>query len=296
MSKIFTIGDSVMDILFKDDKPMEALCGGSSLNASITLGRLGAPVSLVSQCSSDVVGEMICKFLTSNKVSDKYVTRVADLPSNLALAFLDNNNDARYSFYKNHKGDSVNYPTDVNRGDIILLGSSFAIRREIRKPLVEFLNNAREKGALIIYDPNIRCPDASLSSDVMSMICENMSLSHLVKGSNEDFQTISQKNCSLEVFQWMQSFTDAALIYTANKHGVDVHSNSFQNHYTVPSITPLSTIGAGDTFNAAMAYYLWNNSIDYTQIHTLNSSQWQSLVSLAVKYAQKVCESYDNYY
>ena len=49
MRKVYTIGDCVLDLFFENDKPVEARPGGSFLNSSVSLGRLGVEVSLISE-------------------------------------------------------------------------------------------------------------------------------------------------------------------------------------------------------------------------------------------------------
>ena len=44
MRRIFAIGETVFDIIFKDGKPITSTPGGSLLNTAVTLGRLGLDV------------------------------------------------------------------------------------------------------------------------------------------------------------------------------------------------------------------------------------------------------------
>ena len=53
MRKIYAIGETVCDLIFKDDKPLAAKAGGSMLNASISLGRLKLPVNFISEFGND---------------------------------------------------------------------------------------------------------------------------------------------------------------------------------------------------------------------------------------------------
>ena len=47
--QVFGIGETVYDIIFKDNQPQRAVPGGSTFNALVSLGRLGVPCSMVTE-------------------------------------------------------------------------------------------------------------------------------------------------------------------------------------------------------------------------------------------------------
>ena len=296
MRKVYTIGDCVLDLFFENDKPVEAKPGGSFLNSAVSLGRLGVKISLISELGVDRVGKTIRKFLVENNVGIEHISQFSNTNSNLALAFLDENKNADYSFYKTRKGmpSCIKFPDDIKRNDIILFGSFLAIRKEFRADLHAFLKDCRKKGALIIYDPNFRAQHLPLLDEVLPFIKENMKLAHVVKASNEDFQLICRTENSNQSYQWLKEFSDALLMYTANKDGVFVYAKE-EHYYPVPKITPVSTVGAGDTFNAAIAYYLVRNGIGVENLESLSAESIQELVNIAVQFSQEVCMGYDNF-
>jgi fructokinase len=63
MRKIYTIGETVLDIVFKDQHPVTAKAGGACLNSAVTLGRLNLPVYFVGEYGMDEVGNIIDAFL-----------------------------------------------------------------------------------------------------------------------------------------------------------------------------------------------------------------------------------------
>src|SRR5512133_298215 len=157
MRKIFTIGETVLDILFKNKLPVTAKAGGACLNSAVTLGRLNLPVFFLGEYGMDEVGNIIDTFLKDNHVSTEYVYRYYNGKSTLALAFLNENNDASYDFYKIYPEQrlAVEFP-DISQDDIVLFGSIYAVTIEVRKKLIEFIRKANRKKAIVIYDPNFR--------------------------------------------------------------------------------------------------------------------------------------------
>ena len=59
MRKVFGIGETILDIIFRNDQPQKAVPGGSVFNGLISLGRLNVPVSFISELGNDRVGDMI---------------------------------------------------------------------------------------------------------------------------------------------------------------------------------------------------------------------------------------------
>ena len=154
---IYAIGETVYDILFKGEQPVAARPGGAMLNASVSLGRLGLPIHLITEIGNDQVGSQIQKFLNDNGVMLSKTAVFSGGSTALALAFLDDNENASYTFYKDYPEERLNFKMpEVAGNDIILFGSSFSISREVREKLTGFLSAARKAGAIIIYDPNFR--------------------------------------------------------------------------------------------------------------------------------------------
>lgn len=108
--------------------------------------------------------------------------------SRILLAFLNDENEPSYSFYKiRFDGElKINYPKPEH-DDIVLYGSFTSIKKELRQDFVNFLKQAKEVGALLIYDPNFRPAHIKLRDRVIDYIYENIAYADIVKGSNEDF-------------------------------------------------------------------------------------------------------------
>ena len=81
---IIGLGETILDIIFKDDKPSAAVPGGSTYNAIISLGRTGVPATIVTETGNDHVGDIIVNYLTDNGVSTEYVNRRQDSKSHIS--------------------------------------------------------------------------------------------------------------------------------------------------------------------------------------------------------------------
>lgn len=68
MRKIIGIGETILDIIFRNNQPSHAVPGGSTFNTLISLGRLGVPATFISEIGKDTVGDIIIDFMKKNDV------------------------------------------------------------------------------------------------------------------------------------------------------------------------------------------------------------------------------------
>ena len=295
MLKIYTIGETLLDIIFKGVEPQTAKPGGSAFNTSVTLGRLGAPINFISEIGNDRVGDLIQEFMEDNGVKSRFISRFPDGQSTIALAFLDEKSDAEYQFYKDYPADrlAVEFP-EFHKDDLFLFGSFAALNPDIRPRVMEFVERAYRAGTTIIYDPNFRSTHLQEKEQLIPLIKENMGYATIVRASNEDQINLFDTESADEAWEKVSSIT-GVLVYTANAEGVYLRTRKLSLHMEVERIEPVSTIGAGDTFNAGLLYGLWKNGYQREQIETLNQDQWKELISIAIQFSREVCMSYDNY-
>ena len=266
------------------------------LNSSVSLGRLGMPVKLITEMGNDEVGDLIISFLMHNRVGSEYVYRFEDGNTSLALAFLDDKEDASYTFYKNYPSDrlKVSFP-DITSNDIILFGSSFAVTSAVRKPLKSFLAKARKAGAIIIYDPNYRKVPSSQLPEVRNYISENIAFADIIRGSNDDFRSIFNIHSADDVFKKLTDYNNKLLICTNGGEEVCFRSSYLSFSVDVPDVNPISTVGAGDNFNAGIVYSLSKLAIRQPDLFSLKKEVWKAILNSGITFGSIVCESYDNY-
>jgi fructokinase len=85
------------------------------------------------------------------------------------------------------------------------------------------------------------------------------------------------------------------MVYTSSSNAVYVRTPSIRETFPVRKIEPVSTIGAGDNFNAGMVYGLFCNNLIINDLRNLSVRNWEMLVNYGVDFATEVCMSYDNY-
>ena len=288
--KIVGIGETVFDIVFKDGKPQAAVPGGSVFNAIISLGRTAgtaasgsaagasavgvsasggtvassttagcaAPrVIMATQMGKDNASEIIIDFMQRNNVETTHAICVEGRQSTISLAMLDSRNDARYEFFRDSAMPKFQTPDiEFEPGDILLFGSFFATSPATRLQVKELVARARSQGAIIYYDINFRKGPHGNSPHIKEYIEENCALSTIVRGSSEDIGNIYGGCTAAEAYRDHISSLCSNFICTKGADSTEVFSPGFHAIYPVHKIETLSTIGAGDNFNAGVVYTL----------------------------------------
>ena len=298
MRKVIGIGETVLDIIFKNGQPIGAYPGGSSFNAIISLGRSGVNSTFISEAGRDRVGRHIMDFLKENGVNADNVNVFPDSKSPISLAFLDEHNDAEYIFYKDHPHDQLDfiYP-DVQPDDIVLFGSFYAVNPVIRPQMVGLLDYARSHGAIVYYDVNYRPSHRDEVMRITPNLLENLEYADIVRGSHEDFEVLYKLQDPDKVYNAEISFYCKKFIYTHGGNPVELRAeNGFKRSYPTPQTAAESTIGAGDNFNAGLIYGLLKYGIRRSDIERgLSADQWDNIIRCAQEYSADCCKSIFNY-
>ena len=296
MRKVFGIGETILDIIFRNDQPQKAVPGGSVFNGLIPLGRLNVPVSFISELGNDRVGDMIRDFMEDNHITTEFVDRFPDGKSPISLAFLDDDKNANYIFYKDYPAQRLEVPLPkIEKDDIFVFGSYYSLNPVLRTRMVEFLQYAQERKAIIYYDPNFRKAHAHEAIRLMPTVLENLEFADIVRGSDEDFQNLYGKSDAQEVYKEHIQFYCDRFLTTHGANGVNLHTRNFTRHFDSPQIQPLSTIGAGDNFNAGIIYGLLKYDVRHADLPSLDQDTWEKIIRCGMDLASEVCQSYDNY-
>jgi len=295
MRKVIGIGETILDIIFRDNQPSMAVPGGSVFNGIISLGRVGAEVAFISETGNDRVGTGILDFMKQNNVSTAHMNIFRDGQSPVSLAFLDDNKDAEYLFYRNYPNQRLDVVIPrINEDDIVIFGSFYAINPAVRERVIEILELARERKAIVYYDPNFRSAHKDEAMRLTPSIIENLEYADIVRGSMEDFGNMYNMDDVDKIYKEKIQFYCRNFICTNGKENIAMRTTSITKEYPVNDITPVSTIGAGDNFNAGIIYGLLKYDVGYRELNTLNEATWDKIIRCGQAFASEVCMGYSN--
>lgn len=295
MRKVIGIGETILDILFRDGQPQAAVPGGSVYNAVISLGRMGQNVTFISETGNDRVGEMILANMRENGVDTANVNVFPEGKSPVSLAFLNERNDAEYIFYKDYPRQrlEVNMP-EISSDDIIMIGSYFAITPVLRDKVKELLDRAHDAGAIIYYDVNFRSTHANEAIKLMPTIIENFEYADILRGSTEDFQNMFRQTDADKVYSNHVGFYCSNFICTDADGDVRLRTKHVCKDYPVTPLKAVSTIGAGDNFNAGVVYGLLKYRVRRADLAELTEADWDAIIRCGMDFSADVCKSVSN--
>lgn len=288
----------MLDIIFKNGKPIEAVPGGSTFNGIVSLGRAGVKTVFVSETGNDRVGEYVRDFLRDNNVDTSAINVFQETKSPVSLAFLDKDNNADYIFYRDQKHDHMDfaYP-DIQKDDIVVFGSFYAVNPALRPQVSGLLEYARQRGAIIYYDVNFRKAHQADVMKVTPNLIDNLEYADIVRGSKEDFEVLYKKDSAERVYRAETSFYCKRFIYTDGSNPVSVFSNNgFHKEYAMPKTETVSTIGAGDNFNAGFIYGMIKYGVTRDDVEQgLSEEVWDKLIATATAFSADCCKDIFNY-
>ena len=293
--KVYAIGETLLDIIFEGHQVKAAKPGGSMLNSAVSLGRVGINVSLITEFGHDQTGKLILEFLEKNHVQTHNIHLYKNGKTPLAMAFLNEKGDANYDFYKPYPIERLQVKIPhFTPNDILLFGSYFGIDPLVRAKLLEIVKAAYNSGSMIVYDPNFRKPHAHELEKLRPFILENMQLAHIIRASHEDVKIIFDEN-TIQGFNNAIRDQNKILIMTSSSEKVELLTKDLHEIYPVQKIRVVSTIGAGDNFNAGLIFGLIRNEVTVSNLNKVPREKWKEIISSGMSFSADVCMGMENY-
>lgn len=295
MRKVIGIGETILDIIFEGNQPSAAVPGGSVFNGIVSLGRAGVNVSFISETGNDRVGNIILQFMCENNIPTDHVNVFPDGKSPVSLAFLNEHSDAEYIFYKDYPKQRLDvlFP-EIHEDDIVIIGSYYALNPVLRDKILELLETAKEKKAIIYYDPNFRSSHKDEAIKLTSTIIENLEYADIVRGSAEDFFYMYGLNDADKIYKDKIQFYCPNFICTAGAEQISLRTKNCRKEYPIEPLKAISTIGAGDNFNAGLIYGMLKYDVRYRNLDNLDENTWDKIIRYGKDFAAEVCKSFNN--
>lgn len=295
MRKVIGIGETLLDIIFQGDQPSAAVPGGSVFNGIVSLGRTGVNVNFISETGNDRVGNLILSFMRENGIPTEHVNVFPDGKSPVALAFLNEHSDAEYIFYRDYPKQrlDVQFPK-INEDDIVVIGSYYALNPILRDKVTELLDQARRERAIVYYDPNFRSAHKNEAIRLNPTIIENLEYADIVRGSVDDFFYMYGMRDVDKIYRDKIRFYCSTFLCTTGSGQISLRTASTTKEYPVEQLNALSTIGAGDNFNAGLIFGLLKYDVRHRDLNHIDEATWDKIVKCGKDFAAEVCRSFGN--
>lgn len=294
MRKIITIGESVLDTLFLDDTPQNTFVGGRIANAAASIGITGIPVSMVSECCADHVGDMVVNFLSEHKVDTNSVDRFTDGATEVSLIFKNDGqiSQVNYGKYPADRFDVV-WPR-IDEDDIVLFGSFYSIDGALRDRVYEMISYAAERKAILIYLPGFQHGINCRITKVMPAILENLDIADVVIANNQDINDIFPGEGAEKAFHNHLEFYCGNFLHINEDFNIQLFSKNRNSSFSNQGATPVNKLGWQAGLTAGFIYSLIYNNIVQSNIADIDAETWDSIIGKAYQFAREAAESGDN--
>ena len=296
MRKIIAIGESVLDTIFSNGQPVKAFVGGRVANATASLATAGVPCTMVSECTTDSVGDIIMDFLAAHGVDVSSVDRYPDGSTRLSAIFTDGETPQIVN-YGEYPADRFNvvWPR-IDEDDVVLIGSLYAVDLPQRERLFDLLKHAVDRKAIIVYLPGLQHGISFRITHVMPHLLENLEISHLVIATRHDLDTIFPGESSAECYQNHIRFYDNTFIYIDDDLSQTIYcgNKTFSIAAAAGTAQDLNLLGWQSGLTAGVIYQLLKRGITHETISGLTSQDWQEIMHTASRWAVSAAMSDDH--
>ncbi|WP_242197171.1 MULTISPECIES: carbohydrate kinase [unclassified Pseudomonas] len=293
-------GEALFDFFSEEDASgqaskvnYKAIAGGSPFNVAVGLRRLGIDSALFGGLSNDFLGQRLLQVLKDEGVSEQFLVEFP-APTTLAMVAVGANGSPQYSFRGEGCADRqlrvVHLPTLGHEIRGLHIGSFSLVVQPIGDTLLNLVK--RESGKrLISLDPNVRLnpqPDIQLWRDRVSELVKH---ADLIKVSDEDLHLLYPDQSPESVLQgWLQHRCQLVFL-TRGGDGATVFSRQHGSwSATAVKVVIADTVGAGDTFQAALIAWLTEQQLDSVEgLQQLSREQIDSMLDFAIRAAALTC-------
>ena len=248
----------------------EACPGGAPCNVLAMLRKLGKSCAFVGKVGNDMFGKLLKEVITDAGINADALVMDDKIPTTLAFVQTFANGDRDFSFYRKPGADMMltadELPLDtIANARIFHFGTLSMTHEGVRKATEKAVATAKEGGALISFDPNLRPPLWEDLEDAKEAIAWGLGQCDILKiADNElEFMTGETDFCKGAAILHQRYPNIKVLNVTAGADG----SYSFygeEEPVFVPSFKlggTIETTGAGDTFCASVLNFVLENGI-----------------------------------
>ncbi len=289
-------GEALFDVFATGDTPtglgFDGRIGGSPLNVTIGLARLGQPVGFLGGIGTGFAGQRLMRALADEGVVCDFVAR-SDAPTTLSLVGLDAHGVPSYAFYGHGGAERQLRPEHLatlgERGRAFHFGSYAMVAEPVgstQRALVE----REHRRSLIAYDVNLRLnvePDLERWRATVQWMLPR---THLLKLSDEDLGLL-YPGLGIEAFAAQALAAGTAwVVVTRGGEGAVGFSAGHTLRATPVAVAVIDTVGAGDTFQAALLTWLAEHGqLSPDALRQLKPEAQQQALDFAARAAAITC-------
>lgn len=268
MNTLYAIGEMLIDFTAQETGAVGAAvtfrknAGGAPANVAVCVSKLGKRASVITKLGKDPFGDFLVETLRRENVGTDFVFRTDRANTALAFVSRDEKGERSFSFYRNPSADMLLEESEVGvvpfaRGDILHFCSVDLCDAPVRGAHVAAIKRAREAGALISFDPNLRYSLWKSAEELLAVVREFLPLADILKVSDEELADITGLSDEKKAVESLFQGNVKLLFVTKGKGGASVYTRDCEVWQPAADTGKvIDTTGAGDSFIGAALYQL----------------------------------------
>lgn len=299
MKKLLAIGEALIDFIPEErGKAMKDVCGfrpavgGAPANVCGAFCKLGGVAEMITQLGADPFGDKIAEEFVRYQIGTSHVLRTTKANTSLAFVALKEDGNREFSFYRKPGADMLMEPEVVEKSWFehafalhfcsVSLGN-FPMKEAHRRAITY----AKEAGALISFDPNIRLALWEQPKELKKAILEFLPMAHILKISDEEIEFITGKKTVEEALEQLFVGNVEMVIYTKGADGAECYTKKAKAQAAGHQVKAKDTTGAGDAFMGSFLYQLFADNIDTENIGKITTEQMKRYLAFSNTYCAK---------
>lgn len=267
----------------------EANPGGAPCNVLAMLKRFGHSVSFIGKVGDDIFGRKLKGTLAEVGIGTDNLLMDKDVRTTLAFVETFPDGDRDFSFYRNPGADMMLRKDEVNpeiikQAKIFHFGTLSMTHELPREATVYALELAKESGAIISFDPNLREPLWNSLDEAKQQVLKGLEYCNYLKISDNEIQWLTgEEDYTAGVKRIREKFDIPLITVSLGCEGSRAYYiNKTTGEDVVVEVAPfissetIETTGAGDTFCGCMLHYLLEYGID-----NLDESKLREMLTVA---------------
>lgn len=255
----------------------EANPGGAPCNVLSMLQKLGKHTAFVGKVGNDQFGRMLRETIEEVGIDSKYLLADKDIPTTLAFVHTFPDGDREFSFYRKPGADMMLDESEIVEEmvadtKVFHFGTLSMTHETVRKATIKAIELAKKNGAIISLDPNLREPLWDFLDNAREQMLKAISYCDVLKISDNEIQFLTGIDDYDEGIAKLRSMYDIPLIcLTMGKDGSRAYYKDIR--VEVPGFKQenvLDTTGAGDTFCGTVLSFICDNGLKELDENRLN--------------------------
>ena len=236
--------------------------GGAPANFLAALAKFGAQTAMIGKVVQDAFGQMLTRTLREAGIETSGLAAAEDVFTTLAFVILDEEGNREFSFARKPGADTRLTREDVNfslidRTKVLHFGTLSLTDEPARSATQAAVAYAKQRGALVTFDPNLRRPLWHRLEDAKEQMLWGLRQADVVKISDEEIQFLF--GCSpQEGAEYLQKELGIPLVFvTCGAEGcVFCNAKAQGRESSLSHIQVVDTTGAGDIFGGSAVWKL----------------------------------------